>query len=312
MLLAIVVIAISSCRKPYQEELYIDVKPNQTVFVVPLEQGTKTDQKKLKSIEYFEQNKVATKRVYTPTVWHQTGRRGYEGKWIPSVAVIIVDRAPVTREWTKEPETGTSQTQQQITVESSNSIGFSTGVTITASVPEEDASKFLYWYSGKSIAEVMDNNVRSFVADFLTGEFGKRELTACQKERSTVFDAMKKATKEWFSQRGLRIDNIGASGEFTYLNPDIQTAINLEFIAEKKNDAASKEVLAAQKYASAAEAIKAQKRLDAEINLTNAMAEYIRGGKITWPNTLVIGQGMNLMDIWGVKNLGTQTTTKTK
>ncbi|MCX6795583.1 MAG: hypothetical protein NT165_02575 [Candidatus Falkowbacteria bacterium] len=282
-----------------------------------MEQGTKTDQKKLKSIEYLEQNKVAAKRVYIPTIWHETGRWADDGKWIPTMEVIIVNRSPVTREWTKDPSTGTSQTQQQITVESSNSIGFSTGITVTASVPEEDASKFLYWYSGKSIAEVLDNNVRSFVADFLTSEFGKRELTACQKERAAVFTLMKDATRKWFSERGLRIDNIGASGEFTYLNEEIQNAINLEFIAEKKNDAAGKEVLAAQKYASAAEAIKAQKRLDAEINLTNAMADYIRAGKITWPTTLVIGQGMSLMDIWGVKNLGGQSvanpvTTKKK
>ena len=81
---------VSSCgRKPYQEEKYVDINPNETAFVIPLEQGTKTDQKQLKSIDYLEQRKVATKRVYTPTIWHQTGRYDNDGEWIPSVYLLL-------------------------------------------------------------------------------------------------------------------------------------------------------------------------------------------------------------------------------
>ena len=96
---AILIIALATgCnRRPYQEEKYIDINPNETAFVIPLEQGTKGDQKQLKSIEYLEQKKVATKRIYTPTMWHQTGRYENDGEWIPSVVVIKVDRSPVTR-----------------------------------------------------------------------------------------------------------------------------------------------------------------------------------------------------------------------
>jgi hypothetical protein len=305
IILAISVIALTAgCgRKPYQEEKYVDIAPNETAFVIPLEQGTRSDQKQLKSIEYLEQKKVATKRIYTPTLWHQTGRFENEGDWIPSVVVIKVDRSPVTREWTKASNTGTSSVNQQINVESSNSIGFTVGITCTASIPEEDASRFLYWYSGKTLDKAVDDNVRSYVQDILTREFGQRDLSVCQRERKMVFDIMKEKTTEFFASRGIRIDNIGAAGEFTYTEPEIQTAINSQFIAEKKNDAAKNEVMAAEQYAKASEAIKSQKNLDAEVNMMNALAEAIKGGKLTWPETLVLSPGMSLMDLYGAKNL---------
>lgn len=304
IVLAVATIALSSCRKPYQEELYVDIKANETAFLIPLEQGTKTDQKQLKSQAYMEQHKVATKRVYTPTTWHQTGRYESDGKWIPTVIVITVDRSPITREWTKSKETGTSTEDQRIEVESQNSIGFSVGVTCTASIPEEDASTFLYYYSGKTLAQVMDNNVRSYVLDNLTGGFGLRDLTSCQNERTIVFNDMKKETTEFFAKRGIRIDNIGAAGQFEYIEKEIQTAINLEFVAKKKNDAADNEVKAANKFASASSAIAAQKNLDADINIKNAFAELIRSGKLSWPQSLtIVGKDMGILDIYGAKNL---------
>lgn len=305
MIFAITILAmvLTSCRKPYQEEMYVDIKANETAFWVPMEQGNKADQNKLKSAEYLEQHKVAEKRVYTPTMWHQTGRRTWTGKWIPTVIIITVNRSPVTREWTKTKTTGTSNKDQRIEVESQNSIGFSVGITCTASIPEENASTFLYYYNGKTLAEVMDNNVRSYVQDNLTNGFGSKDLTGCQNQRAVVFENMKKSTTEFFAKRGISIDNIGAAGQFEYIEPEIQSAINLEFIAKKKNDAAQNEVMAAQKFASAANAITAQKNLDADINIKNAFADYIRAGKISWPNTLVVGSNMSPMDIFGLKNL---------
>jgi hypothetical protein len=304
------VITFSSCRRPYQEDLYADIESNETAFVIPLEQGTEDGQKQFKSLEYLEKQKVATKRVYIPTIWHQTGRYRHQGKWIPASRVIVVKRAPVTREWTSDNNTGTSSKNEGITVESSNSIAFKVGVTCTGSVPEETTASFLYFYGGKTLEEVMDNNVRSFVQDILTREFGGRDLTGCQKERKAVFDEMKAQTVKFFESRGLRIDNIGAAGDFNYVNSDIQDAINLEFVAEKKNDAAVNEVAAAKKFMEAADAIKKQKELDADINIKNAIAEAIREGKLNVPQSLVMGSGMGLLDIYAMKNLNNAPATK--
>ena len=296
---------VASCR-PYHEEIYVDIQPNETAFLIPLEEGTEDGQAKFKSAEYLESKKVAAKRVYTPTIWHQTGHVRIRGEWIPTVKVVVVDRAPETREWTGEAEDG-DKTKQDIDVESKESIGFGIGITCTASVPEELASTFLYWYSGKTLAHVMDNNVRSYIQDILTREFGRRELSECQSERKAIFELMDSTTYNFFIERGIRIDNLGAAGEFHYLNPEIQTAINLEFVAEKKRDAAENEVAAAQQFARAANTIAAQKKLDVEVLQQEAFAEAIREGKIQFPTHLTIvtngNKTVSLMDIYGAQNL---------
>lgn len=293
----------ASCR-PYHENVYIDILPNETAFLIPLEEGTQESQEQFKSADYLESRKVAAKRVYTPTIWHQTGRAWFTGDWIPTVTVVKVDRAPVTREWTEDESTGTGKIKEDINVESKESIGFGIGITCTASIPEELASTFLYYYNGKTLEHVMDNNVRSFIQDILTREFGIRELSKCQAERKDIFEQMDTKTTEFFLERGVRIDNLGAAGEFHYLNPEIQTAINLEFVAEKKRDAAENEVAAANEFARAARSIEAQKKLDAEILIMEAFAEGIRSGNLPIPNTLVIGgDKMSLMDVYGATNL---------
>ena len=291
-----------SCR-PYHEEIYVEIEPNETAFLIPLEEGTQDAQVKFKSAEYLDELKVAAKRVYTPTIWHQTGHVRLKGEWIPTVVVVKVDRAPVTREWTEDTETGTEKVKQDINVESKESIGFGIGITCTASIPEELASTFLYYYNGKTLNDVMDNNVRSFIQDILTREFGSRELSDCQGQRKAIFTLMDTTTTKFFLERGVRIDNLGAAGEFHYLNPEIQTAINLEFIAEKKRDAAENEVAAAQQFSRAANTIAAQKELDARILIMEAYAEAIRTGKLPVPATLVMGNDMNLMEVYGATNL---------
>ena len=296
---------MTSCR-PYQENIYVDIQPNETAFLIPLEEGTQEAQAQFKSAEYLENQKVAAKRVYTPTIWHQTGRLRITGEWIPTVKVVVVDRAPVTRQWKGEGEDGDVQ-KQDIDVESKESIGFGIGITCTASVPEELASTFLYWYRGKTLEHVMDNNIRSYIQDILTREFGIRELSDCQAQRKEIFELMDKKTTEFFLERGIRIDNLGAAGEFHYLNPEIQTAINAEFVAEKKADAADNEVEAANKFARAANTIRAQKMLDVDVLQREAYAQALKEGKIQFPTHLTIvtsnGKTPTLMDIYGAQQL---------
>lgn len=306
LLFFVAVLALTSC-KPYHEDKYIEIKPNETAFLIPLEEGTQENQAKFKSAEYLEKMKVAAKRVYTPTIWHQTGRMWFSGEWIPTVIVLKVDRAPVTREWTEDTDTGTEKRKQDINVESQESIGFGIGITCTASIPEELASKFLYYYNGKTLNEVMDNNVRSYIQDVLTREFGSRVLNKCQSERKEIFEIMDSTTTAFFLERGVRIDNIGAAGEFHYINPEIQTAINMEFVAEKKSDAADNEVEAAQKFLKAAQAITKQKELDVAIRQKEAFANAIEQGKVQFPTHLTIVTSGNktpsIMDVYGAQNL---------
>lgn len=291
---------MASCR-PYQEEKYVEVSPNETAYVIPLENGT-NNQSKLKSEAYLEQNKVAAKRIYTPTQWHSTGRMWCDGDWIPSVRVIKVDRTPVTREWNDTGRGTSANNDEAIRVESKESIGFSVCITATASIPEESATHFLYSYSGKNLAQVMDNDVRGYIQNILTKEFGSRDLTSCQNDRGAVFDAMRKDVTEHFSKFGIKIVNIGSAGQFVYTDKSIQAAINSKYSSEMKIAAAKNEVESAKKFAEAKNAIEAQKNLDAEINIKNAIADGIRNGRIPVPQ-VVAGSNISIMDLYGLKSM---------
>ncbi len=293
---------MSSCMGPYKQQKWVDIGTNETAYMIPLEQGTQDNQKVLKSVEYLEHKKVASKRVYIEQKEISTGRGWWNYMYIPTDTVVIVHRAPVTRQWTKDGQ-GTAPQNQVLNVESKESIGFDVPVNCTGSVLEENASTFLYHFGGQTIEYVMDHNVRPYILDVLTTEFGKRTLDQCQAERQAAYDVMKEKTTKFFADFGLSIVNIGAAGEFVYTDPAIQTAINTKFTSEMKITAAQNEADAAKKFAEAAESIKKQKELDADVHIKLALADAIKAGKLTWPQTLVIGKDNNLMDIWGAKNL---------
>ncbi len=301
-----IAMVFSSCGD-YKTPKWKNIGTNETAFVIPLEQGTKEGQKTFKSIEYLEAKKVAAKRIYIDQIKVSDGYLWTSYKYIPTDTVVVVHRSPVTREWSKTPTTGTSSQNQVLNVASQESIGFDIPVNCTASVLEEDASTFLYHFGGQTIEWVMDHNVRPYILDFLTIEFGKKKLDKCQTERNQVYSMMKDTTVSFFKRFGLTIINLGVAGEFTYTNSAIQDAINSKFISQMKVIASQNEVDAANKFAEAAEAIRKQKELDADINIKNSFAKAIEAGNLTWPNTLVVGQNMSMMDIWGVKNMGATT-----
>jgi len=306
VMLFLIAISFQSCMKPYQEEIYVEVAPNETAYVIPLEQGTKSDQSKFNSEKYLEQNKVAAKRIYIPTQWHKTGRWffGYDGRWIPTNKVIIVNRAPVTREWTGAGNGTNPNKREDINVESKESIGFRIGITATASIPEQWSSKFLYKYNGRTLSEVMDNDVRGFIQNILTSEFGVLYLSTCQANRKDVFEKMRKQTIEHFAEFGIEIINIGAAGGFNYVDESIQVSINEKFASEMKFTTAENEVKAANKFMQAKEAIAAQKNLDADIEIKTAIAEGIRTGKLPVPSSFTTaGSSMSILDLYGLKGL---------
>jgi hypothetical protein len=303
-LIALVMI-LGSCRQ-YQEKIYVEVEPNETAFVIPMEQNT-DKQATFGSETFLEKKKVATKRIYTPTKWHQTGRMWFTGDYIATVRVIKVKRAPVTREWTNDGSGTSTNKKEDIEVESRESIAFGVKITATASIPEEWASRFLYNYNGRTLEQVMDYDVRGRVQNVLTSEFGARLLENCQADRAIVFDSMRTNVIEYFETMGVRIMNIGAAGDFEYLDEAIQIAINEKYSSKMKIEAAQNEVDAANLFVKARTAIVAQKELDAGINFINSCATAMVNGKFPVPSTLVIGDTkMTLMDVYGVTKLNTK------
>lgn len=250
----------------------------------------------------MKKKKVVSQRIYIPTQWHQTGRWDNDGEWIPSVKVITVDRTPVTREWTSVGSGTTETKKESIEVESQESIGFTVGITATATIPDELSSTFLYNYNGKTLAQVMDADVRGFIQNILTSEFGIRPLSKCQADRKDIYEKMRKETTEHFLKLGVKITNLGAAGQFNYIDGSIQESINKKFQSEMDIKSAQNQVEAAQKFAAAQAAVTAKNQLDADINIKNAIADGIRSGKLPVPNVLA-GSGVSVLDLYGLKQL---------
>ena len=242
--LSLAILVLAGCNGPYKVEVFEEVGPNETAFLVPMEGETKAGQATLKSVEYLESNKVVAKRITIPQRQHDLGRGAGNFEWIPTVRVIKVDRTPVTREWTKGHETGTSGKNEAIGVESLDSINFRAGVNVTCSIQEPDAAKFLYYFAGKSLPDVVDSNVRGYVQTILSREFGALMLTECPKKKADVFKTAYEEAKAFFAEKGLTVEYMGSSEGLLYDNPAIQDAINKKFVAENDIEVARQEKLA--------------------------------------------------------------------
>lgn len=221
---------LSGCLGPPQLEMIEEIANNETGFVIPLE-GDGLSQAKFDSIEFLEAKKVPGKRVSLAQRKQKT-RRGWGGyKYIPTEKLIKVSRAPVAREWTLAGETGTSPQNQAIEVESLESIGFAVGMAITASIEEPNTAKFLYYFPSGSLELVMDTVIRNSATQFLSTEFGNRELALGIKDKGAIFAQLKSNLIEEYEKVGITISTVGLSEGLTYTNSQVQQVIDDVFQA---------------------------------------------------------------------------------
>jgi len=217
---------------PYPTEQAVEVRNNETAFVVPLEGDTKAKQAQFMSIDYLEKAKVATKRIVIPLRKRSTGRAWFDYEWIPLARVIVVDRSPVTREWLEKAG---------IKVESLDSVGFTVGVNCTGMIREEDAAKFLYYYPGNSLSDVMNKNVKGFIQNVLAREFGSRNLSKCQLEKKDIVLGLSKELTTHFAQYGITISSVGIADGMSYDNAEVQKTIDAVFVNETRVKQAEQE-----------------------------------------------------------------------
>ncbi len=214
----------------------ITIEANQTAFLIPISADI-TQQAQLQSIDFLKKNQVASKQVSIPYEWRQTGSSlgiFATGDWYPTLKLVLVDRNLVTREWTKNVETGTSATDQSFGVESSESIDFRIGASCTAYIDEADAATYLYYYGTKQLSDVMDTNVRGFIQGELFNEFGSRALAQGQADKKLIFQNVAADTTANFKARGITILAFGGEDGMTYTDPKIQAAINDSYAAQQK------------------------------------------------------------------------------
>jgi len=195
----------------------------------------------------------------------------WNGRWIPTVRLVKVNRSPVTREWiTPQGPAVTGQAlrgmanDKAIWIESADSVGFSMGFTCTTFIAEDEAARFLYWYPSGSLADVMDHEVRGRVQQAAAEVAAKYPLDLLRAKKQEIADAVKNDLTNFFVARGVTITTVGMFGGMTYENPDIQKSIDQTFIAQQLK------VVSEAKF-------EAQKKENERIELeANAVAERAR------------------------------------
>lgn len=239
---ALFALALCGCG-PARVDKFIEVGPNETAFVIPLQGNNVDSQGKFNSAEYLNSKKVAAKRIAIPLVEKNTGRAWFDYEWIDGVRVIKVNRAMVSREWSP-PATGTQEKDESIPVVTRDSIQLGVGCAITAFIEEEDAATYLYYHGEAALAQVMDQNVRNWCVSELTREYGQLELNQAQTNFPAIFSRVFADAKAYFKTKGISIQQLGNAEGYEFKRPEIQKALNATFIAEQDNKTAQQEKIA--------------------------------------------------------------------
>jgi len=229
---ALLVILLSGCVKPYNEPKFIEIGNNETAYVIPLV-GDTSQQVKFDSVEFLETKKVALKRIEVPRQWISDGYLINSGYYQDNVRVLAVDRTPVTTEFHQD-NNGKIKDADAIWIESKDSVGFSTGFSVTALIKEEDTSTFLYRYKAMSLKEVMAGEMRARIQQNAANFAAKYILDDLRAKKNEMLDVIRADVIPFFAERGITVTTIGQFGGMTYENPQIQNAIDATFVAQQQ------------------------------------------------------------------------------
>lgn len=287
----------TGCVRPYDKPEFVTIEPHQTAFLIPLV-GDTTAQASFESEEMLTQARVPTKEIEIPHRWVQTGRWRWMGEWRDTMTLVVVDRSPVTREWSSTDGVGTSAVNQAIYAESAESIGFSAGMNCSAQIySEEDAVKFLYCYNNKPLSEIMDSEIRARVESRFVEECASRTLNEILIEKEEIMNAVRDDVMSYFAARGITITVLGMKDGLEYDDPDIQASINEKFSSEMRLTTQENEN---QRIISEAEAIAEANRILSE-SLTDEVLRqlYLEKWNGKLPDVMTGSDSGIIIDIGG-------------
>lgn len=265
--MAVVTLFMASCA-PYKTFDVVEVQSNETAWAIPLDAMSKDGQVKFDSVAFLNQKKIASKRIMVDKVKRDTGRMYWNIEWIPTTRVIKVDRSLVTRQWT-DGAGGKADDDNAIGVVTQDSVKLRVGLTITASIEEDDASTYLYYHGARPLSEVLDQNIRSFAISELTKEYSQLNLNDAQVQGDEIYAKLFVNAAKAFKPKGVSIQYLGNAEGLTYGDPTVQQAINARYLAEQDAKTA-KEQQEAQKIRNATKVLNAQAEADAAKKLLEA------------------------------------------
>jgi hypothetical protein len=226
----------AGCWRPFEPIELQTISPNEEAFLLPLTDDVKR-QTSTNNEEYLKQNLVYTKQVRIPQQWVQKGYEylGPNGKWQAAAILVKVDKSPVTREWTADPNSGTSNKNEAIWVMTSDQVEFSTGWTCTARIASrDDAVRFLHNYPNGALKDVLDTEVRGKLQATFGLEVTDQPMTKLRQEATPHILCTTKEVINFFKDRGVTITNLGITGGFIYKDKSIMDTMVRVFNAEQE------------------------------------------------------------------------------
>jgi hypothetical protein len=225
--IAVVALALGALAfvRPYDVPEFVEVDSSESAFLIPLE-GDTTNQAAFHSVKFLEEKKIATKRVQITHRWQQMGYWPRSGRYVGTVRLVKVDRRPITREWTRSHKTGTSPKDEAISAESKDSINFTMGISCTAHIPEESAAVFLYSYPSKSLADMLDMEVRARIHQVIAEEAGNHNVFDLPGKKNDIIKAVRDDVVPFFKKKGIEITTLAMLGGLSFENAEIQRAID--------------------------------------------------------------------------------------
>ena len=260
--IALCLLGASPVRAYYDKTDYteaVTIYPNETAFWIPDNGGNKDSQGRLDSADYYNSNRVALKRFIVPhTQLSGSGWGPWGNYFTPAGRLILVDRTPYNREWTKASGRGTSARDESFPCQDRDGHDVTVEITIDTSVAELDAAKFLYRfgvkppagdrirpeviftsvYYGRSLNEAMDTVGRGKVQALVCGEISIRPMDQVNSEAAAMLASIEQKAKAFFGDYGVTLDYIGWAGTFAF-SDGIQSAIDRRYIADKDQQIAA-------------------------------------------------------------------------
>src|SRR3984957_12629766 len=230
----------AGCWRPFEPIKLEVINPNEEGFLLPFTTDP-SKKSQTNTEEYFKKNLVFTQQVRIPQQWVSKGYEtfGPNGEWRPGAILVKVDKSPVTREWTADPNSGTSNRNEAIWVMTADQVEFSTGWTCTARIASrEDAIKFLHNYPNGTLEKVMDTEVRAFLQAAFGLEVTDLPMDELRKKATPHIKTVTDKTEKFFSERGVQITNLGITGGFVYKDSSIIDTLVKVFNAEQEKNIA--------------------------------------------------------------------------
>jgi len=246
----------------------VGIPPNSTAFWIPDQGNTQANQQQTDDASFYNSHTVPGKIFVVPhSIFQNSGGTHVwdQDYYVPDGRLILVDRTPITREWTSEAGTGTSQTNQAFQCQSDDGLNIGAAVSITVSIAPQDAATYLYYfgtdaivpnpgddymsanpnadpsndpnvifssvYHARSLSEVMDTVGHGLVEAAVCQAIGANDLQTDNKDYDSIMTQVQKNAEAYLNPRGITIDNLGWAGTFSF-DPDVQKAINNLFIAQ--------------------------------------------------------------------------------